>query len=271
VRNAVCVGADPSRIAILDNFCWPRCDDPKVFGTLVRAAEGCYDGALAYRTPFVSGKDSLSNQFTTEDGKLITIPPTMLISAMGMVDDVRNCLTMDAKAAGHVLLIVGVTDSAMGGSHYAQVADISRFNTQIPRVNLTTGPATAAAVAQLIKGRHVVSAHDCSDGGLLVAAVEMAMAGRLGVELDLAGLPTTGEMEDAVALFAETPGRYLLEVKADQLDAVVRQLRQAKIAFGQIGSFTAAQKLSIRCPRHGRVLETDIAPLHEAWIGRLDW
>ena len=269
VRNAVCVGADPSRIAILDNFCWPRCDDPKVFGTLVRAAEGCYDGALAYRTPFVSGKDSLSNQFTTEDGKLITIPPTMLISAMGMVDDVRNCLTMDAKAAGHVLLIVGVTDSAMGGSHYAQVADISRFNTQIPRVNLTTGPATAAAVAQLIKGRHVVSAHDCSDGGLLVAAVEMAMAGRLGVELDLAGLPTTGEMEDAVALFAETPGRYLLEVKADQLDAVVRQLRQAKIAFGQIGS--AAQKLSIRCPRHGRVLETDIAPLHEAWIGRLDW
>src|SRR5690606_20017075 len=84
----------------------------------------------------------------------------------------------------------------------------------------------AAAVAQLIKGRHVVSAHDCSDGGLLVAAVEMAMAGRLGVELDLAGLPTTGGMEDAVALFAETPGRYLLEVKADQLDAVVRQLRR---------------------------------------------
>ncbi|MEM9915592.1 MAG: phosphoribosylformylglycinamidine synthase subunit PurS, partial [Planctomycetota bacterium] len=81
VRNAVCVGADPRHLAILDNFCWPRCDDPAQLGSLVRAAEACYDGAMAYETPFVSGKDSLSNQFTTEAGELITIPPTMLISA----------------------------------------------------------------------------------------------------------------------------------------------------------------------------------------------
>src|SRR5690606_3154215 len=94
VRNAICVGADPDRIAILDNFCWPSCDDPYVLGTLVRAAEACRDGALAYRTPFVSGKDSLNNQFTTETGEIITIPPTLLITALGIVDDVLRCRTM---------------------------------------------------------------------------------------------------------------------------------------------------------------------------------
>ena len=83
VRNAVCVGADPTHIALLDNFCWPSCDDPAQLGALVRAAEACYDGALAYKTPFVSGKDSLNNQFTTEDGRVITIPQTLLITALG--------------------------------------------------------------------------------------------------------------------------------------------------------------------------------------------
>ena len=87
VRNAVCVGADPSHIAILDNFCWPGCDDEYLMGSLVRAAEACYDGAMAYKTPFVSGKDSLNNQFTTDEGERYTIPQTLLVSAMAMVDE----------------------------------------------------------------------------------------------------------------------------------------------------------------------------------------
>jgi phosphoribosylformylglycinamidine synthase len=271
VRNAVCVGADPARIAILDNFCWPRCDDPAVFGSLVRAAEACYDGALAYRTPFVSGKDSLSNQFTTDQGKLITIPPTLLISAMGMVDDVKQCKTMDAKAPGNLLLVIGQTDTAMGGSHYAMVADIARFNQQIPRLDIAAGPANAKAVASLIQRNLVTSAHDCSDGGLLVAVAEMAMAGRLGFDLDLQGLPTTTAMPHASALFAETPSRYLLEVTPANLDAVVRALRQAKIAFGQIGSFNSGDRLSVRCPQQGRILDVSIDTLRQAWLQPLDW
>lgn len=271
VRNVVCVGADPSRIAILDNFCWPRCDDPKIFGSLVRAAEACYDGALAFRTPFVSGKDSLSNQFTTDDGRLITIPPTLLISAMGIVNDVKQAKTMDAKAPGHVLIAIGQTDSAMGGSHYALVSDISKLNQQIPKTDLVAGPANAKAVASLISENLIVSAHDCSDGGLLLAAVEMAMAGHLGVEIDMGGLPKTGDMKPAEALFAETPSRYLVEVKASQLDAVVRQLRAAKIPFGQVGTFTASPTLLVRCPQHGRVLEANIDALRKTWLKTLDW
>jgi len=97
VRNLVCVGADPARIAILDNFCWPSCEKPENLAALVRAAEGCYDAAMAYRTPFISGKDSLNNQFTTDTGATIEIPPTLLITGVGIVPDVSRCVTMDLK------------------------------------------------------------------------------------------------------------------------------------------------------------------------------
>ncbi|MBM4114123.1 MAG: phosphoribosylformylglycinamidine synthase, partial [Phycisphaerae bacterium] len=109
VRNLVCVGANPDRIAILDNFCWPSCKDERNLGSLVRAAEACYDGAHAYRTPFISGKDSLNNQFVAADGRVIQIPPTLLISGFGIVDDVEHCVTMDLKHAGNLLVLVGET------------------------------------------------------------------------------------------------------------------------------------------------------------------
>ncbi len=270
VRNAVCVGADPERIAILDNFCWPNCDAPEILGTLVRAAEGCYDGAMAYKTPFVSGKDSLSNQFTTKDGRLITIPQTLLISALGIVEDTRQAVTMDAKSAGNLLLIVGKTTSRLGGSHYAQVTR-NITDKRIPRVDLKLGPTIARAVAGLIREGLVRSAHDCSEGGLLVAAAEMAFAGRVGLDLDLGALPAPEALETATACFAETPSRYLIEVQPDHLDAVIRNLRQADIPFGHIGSFDSHDRLTLRTPSKGRVLDTDLDSLRRAWLGTLDW
>ncbi|HEX7010097.1 MAG TPA: AIR synthase-related protein, partial [Phycisphaeraceae bacterium] len=250
------------------------CDDPYQLGSLLRAAEACYDGALAYRTPFISGKDSLSNQFTTEDGKVITIPPTLLITALGIVPDVARCCTMDAKAAGHALLIVGQTTSALGGSHYRMIDagrdDWSRDG-RIPRVNLARGPATARAVAGLIQRGLVASAHDCSDGGLLVAAAEMAFAGRVGLDLDLAALPTDRELDLITACFAETPSRYLLEVEPAALDAVTRALRSANIPFGQIGTFADHDRLTLRTLRDGQVLSARLDELRQAWLEPLDW
>ncbi|NJL32402.1 MAG: phosphoribosylformylglycinamidine synthase, partial [Phycisphaerales bacterium] len=225
VRNLVCVGVEPAvnkggGIAILDNFCWPKCDpgsDVRNLGSLVRAAEACYDGAMAYRTPFVSGKDSLSNQFTTEDGRIIAIPPTLLITGLGMVPDVRKCRSMDAKQAGNLLIIVGTTQSNMGGSHYLQLTGDASLNQRIPQLDLQRGPATAQVVAQLIQAGLVQSAHDCSEGGLLVAAAEMAFAGNLGLDIDLDGLPIERELDDTTACFAESPSRYLLEVRPIRL------------------------------------------------------
>ena len=271
VRNVVCVGADPSRIAILDNFCWPNCDDPSMLGTLVRAAEACYDGAMAYLTPFVSGKDSLSNQFTTKDGELITIPQTLLISAIGIVNDTRKARTMDAKAAGNLLVIVGDTTGHLGGSHYVQIGGANIGNLHIPRVDLKQGPANAQAVALLIEKGLIRSAHDCSEGGLLVAAAEMAFAGRVGLDIDLGSLPGAPGLDTAAACFAETPSRYLLEIQPDKLDAVIKSLLNSDIPFGQVGTFVEHDRLTARTPQDGRVLDAKLDDLRKAWLSTLDW
>jgi phosphoribosylformylglycinamidine synthase II len=196
VRNLVCIGADPTRIAILDNFCWPSCDKPENMGSLVRAAEACYDGAKAYRTPFVSGKDSLNNQLRYNDPatgvqKVIEIPPTLLVTGMGIVTSVKRSITMDAKAAGNTLLMIGATTAQMGGSHFAQA--FASEDVTFPKVNLTSGPAAARAVAACIQQGLVRSAHDCSDGGMLVAVAEMLVA-------------TTGPARASKADVSITPG-----------------------------------------------------------------
>src|SRR5206468_2828047 len=136
VRNVAAVGADPARIALLDNFCWGNTDRPEVLGSLVRAAEACRDVALAYNMPFISGKDSLNNEFHSGDRHLV-IPPTLLISALGRVPDVRRCVTMDLKEPGNALFLVGVTREEMGGSHYQLVNGLS--GGPVPRANLRHG------------------------------------------------------------------------------------------------------------------------------------
>ncbi len=271
VRNVVCVGADPDRIAILDNFCWPSCKVPANMASLVRAAEACYDGALAYKTPFVSGKDSLNNQHTTKDGRLIAIPPTLLITAMGIVDDARRCVTMDAKAAGNLLLVVGKTTPAMGGSHYVMISGNTAVDLSIPRVDLQAGPTNARAVAGLIADGLIASAHDCSDGGLLVAAAEMAFAGRVGLDLDLSGVPSDSVLDTTEACFAETPSRYLIEVAPSHADAVLRRLEEAGVAWGEVGRFADHDRLTVRTPRDGRLLDGSLDDLRQAWLGTLDW
>jgi phosphoribosylformylglycinamidine (FGAM) synthase-like enzyme len=116
IRNLICVGARIDRVALLDNFCWGNCTKPETFGTLVRAAQACYDGAMAFAAPFISGKDSLNNEFACEDGTTICIPATLLISAMSLVDDIDKCVTMDLKQPGNLLFVVGRTNNELGWS-----------------------------------------------------------------------------------------------------------------------------------------------------------
>ncbi len=291
VRNAVCTGADPSRIAILDNFCWAKCDVPENLGSLVRAAEACYDGALAYRTPFISGKDSLSNQFVTETGEVIAIPPTLLISAVGIVHDTRKCVTMDAKAAGNLLIQVGLTTNDLAGAHVAKflqgpgapvphrgqspgtpVPGVSLDS--FPRVDLARAPRDLAAVAQLIQRGMVRSAHDCSEGGMLVAAAEMAFAGRLGLEVHTAGVPRdakAGELATLAACFAENPTRILLEVEREHFEALAHALRQAHVPFGHIGTFNTTGQLTVFDDRRIQIAALSIDALLETWRKPLDW
>jgi phosphoribosylformylglycinamidine synthase len=238
VRNIVCVGGNPNRIAILDNFCWPSAKNEASLGRLVRCAHGCYDAAKAYGTPFISGKDSLNNQFTTQSGETIYIPPTLLISGFGIVEDIATCVTMDAKSAGNLLVLVGETTSAMGGSHLLMIEPDSACDHTLPAVSLDNGPKIAKTIHAAIRNGHVQSAHDCSEGGVLVAAAEMTFGGSLGLALHM-----EEDMELASWCFAESPSRYLLEVRQEDFDALQSLLGDTPHAV--IGTFDETHTLTL--------------------------
>src|SRR5438128_5388225 len=188
-RNVVAVGADPARIALLDNFCWGNTDRPEVLGSLVRAAEACRDAAVAYNMPFISGKDSLNNEFHAGD-RHIVIPPTLLISALGRVPDVRRCVTMDLKEPGNLLFLIGATKNELGGSHFHLVHGLTGGT--VPHVNRLQAPNLFRALHEAISAGLVRSCHDVSEGGLAAAVAEMALAGDVGA--DLTGVrPTSAE------------------------------------------------------------------------------
>jgi len=268
IRNLVCVGGRIDRIALLDNFCWGNCTKPETFGPLVRAAQACYDGAMAFQTPFISGKDSLNNEFTCEDGTTISIPSTLLISAISIVDDVSKCVTMDAKQAGNFLFIVGETKNELGGSHYYKVNGY--IGDDVPRINLQAAPKIAQKISMAIVEGLVVSCHDCSEGGLAVALAEMAFAGGLGVEADLRGLPKSKDCSRTeTQLFSESNSRYIVEVEPEKFDAFAKLM--LNLPFGQIGMVIDKRNLVIKAEDGKTVIEADIDSLKRAWQKTLDW
>ena len=263
VRNCVAVGADPDRIAILDNFCWGNTERPETLGSLVRAAEGCRDVALAYGTPFISGKDSLYNEYTHE-GRSLAIPPTLLISAMGRVPDVRKCVTMDLKEAGNLLLIVGKTRDELAGSHWAMVRGLEGGN--VPRVDPAAAPPIFRALHRAITRGLVRSCHDLSEGGLAVALAEMAMAGGLGVSAlfaDYSHLPHVVSL-----LFSESPTRFVLEVRKEAADEVFALFHG--LAIDLIGAVIEDPRLVIRDP-NTTFIDAPLSALKEAWQSPLRW
>ena len=258
VRNLVCVGADPDRIAILDNFCWPSCKKPENLGSLVRAAHACYDGAKAYKTPFVSGKDSLNNQFTTKDGETIEIPPTLLITGMGIVPDLGLIVTSDAKTPGNSIVLVGDHQrDSLGGSH-AQMLGLAAADSASPRVDLKAGPALARSLYQAISSGLVQGAHDVSDGGMLVALAEMLIAGS-SADSPI-GFVGDGNIEFGLA-FAESPSCYLIETSDP--DALKQALSNYPCQV--LGTVTDSGQLV------WSGIQVDVGQLTAAWRGTLDW
>ncbi len=218
IRNAVAVGADPDQIALLDNFCWGSPRRPEQLGGLVRAAQGCYDAAVAYGAPFISGKDSLNNEYIGPDGERIPIPGTLLISALGIIPDVRRAVTMDLKQDGDVIFLLGETRAELAGSHAVALGIV-------PDDSTATAPALPSHGLELYRALHaavqrglVRACHDLSEGGLAVAAAEMCIAGRAGMILRLSAAPGNVR-DDRAVLFSESNGRLLVEVAAQDADA----------------------------------------------------
>lgn len=268
IRNLICVGGRADRIALLDNFCWGDCTKPQTLGPLVRAAQACYDGAMAFEAPFISGKDSLNNEFTCEDGTQISIPSTLLISAISIVDDINRCVTMDAKRASNLLFIVGETKNELGGSHYYKINGC--IGASVPKLDLKTAPKIAKKISSAIEQGLIVSCHDCSEGGLTVALAEMAFAGGLGIEADLQGLPRSKDCSRVDAqLFSESNSRYIVEVEPQNYNSFAKLM--LNLPFGQIGKITEEKTLIIKAENGKKVIEQDLDSLKQAWQKTFDW
>ncbi|MFO0896874.1 MAG: phosphoribosylformylglycinamidine synthase subunit PurL [Pirellulales bacterium] len=290
VRNCVAVGADPRKIAILDNFCWGDCSRPETLGSLVRAALACYDLAIALGTPFISGKDSLNNEFRypDADGRTVSIaiPPTLLISALGQVADVSRCVTMDLKKAGNLLFLVGLTKNELGGSHLGLVEGWS--GGQAPTVDAERARCTFLAVHTAIDAGLVRACHDLSEGGLAVAAAEMAFAGGLGARLELGKVPhevsgLAPEELDTALLFSESNTRFLCEVPADAAERF--KVIMGDLPHAQVGAVTAplapresrganppdSPRLVILGTNGEPRIDAGLAELKEAWQSPLRW
>ncbi len=274
VRNCIAVGADPRRIAILDNFCWGNTDRPETLGTLVRAALACKDTAIAFGTPFISGKDSLNNEFSfvgaNGQKQTVAIPSSLLISALGQLDDVEQAVTMDLKAAGNVLLLIGPTANELGGSHFAQVNGLE--GGAVPRVDLALAPRIFSAVHDAIRQGFVRSCHDLSEGGLAVAVSEMAFAGGLGVSLDLQSLAkSSGLGDDLVLLFSESNSRFILEVLATAQAAVESLCRSANVPAIKLGEIASTDRVQIRSTAGALVIDSTLDELKQCWKQPLAW
>ncbi|MFA6003801.1 MAG: AIR synthase-related protein [Elusimicrobiota bacterium] len=263
LRNLLCVGADITRAALLDNFCWGDPDDPAQLGALVRAAEGCRDAALGFGAPFISGKDSLHNRAVDASGKSLSIPGTLLISALAPVPDVRKALTMDIKGPGNALYLVGWTTDDLGGSLFHEFCGRCG-SCQAPAADPRAAAAAFKAVYGALSKGLVLSAHDLSEGGLGVCAAEMCFTGEFGATLDLDEMPRRSNIyADDVLLFSETPSRLLLEVDCDQELALAKALRG--IPAKRVGTTVANPVLKVT-GLDGRVaLEASLCDLKTAW------
>jgi len=264
LRNSIAVGGNLERTAILDNFCWGNCNKPDRMGTFVQAAKACYDAAMTYQTPFVSGKDSLNNEFQTDTGETIAIPSTLLVSAMSVIDDASKCVTADAKEAGNSLFLLGETSGKLGGSHYLLVEGIETGN-DVPEVDPAANRTLMLTLQKAIEGGSVRSCHDLSEGGLAVAAAEMAFSGGMGVELTLDGESAAGRQAQ---LFGEDAGRFLVEVTPENRDAFAQAMKDVPAA--EIGKVTDTGQVVINGSA-GALINTPIEAAKKAWQGTFDW
>ncbi|MFZ5428245.1 MAG: AIR synthase-related protein [Thermodesulfobacteriota bacterium] len=273
VRNAVAAGGDIAHMAGVDNFCW--CDPVQSDKTpdgryklaqLVRANQALAHFCQAYGVPCVSGKDSMKNDYTG-GGEKISIPPTVLFTAMSVIPDAAQAMTSDFKQAGDVIYMVGLTRPELGGS---EVADELGFaSADVPQVDALSALKRYRSMRKAIMGRQVNACHDCSDGGLAVALAEMCIGGRLGADVDLSRVPVSPEGMSALEiLYSESHSRFLVGVPSGSVPSF------EKLFAGQwaapIGRVTADGKLTVRSGGEP-MLSQDVEALAEAFKATLDW
>ncbi len=266
IRNAVCCGGDLKRMACLDNFCW--CDPVKSeknpdgehkLALLVRANKALYDYTVAYGVPCISGKDSMKNDYIMGDIK-ISIPPTLLFSLAGVIEDVTKAVTMDFKREGDVIFIAGLTKDELAGSEYAKIMKYKGGN--LPEVDADVNKKIYERIHKAINDGLINAAHDCSDGGVAVALAEMAFSGGTGCRVDISRMPYKGNGREDFILFSESAGRIIFTAKPESVNKV-KQIFKG-LPLSEIGTVTDEKFLEIYNGRKS-VVKEDIKTLKYFW------
>jgi phosphoribosylformylglycinamidine synthase len=269
VRNLICVGAKLGAIAGLDNFCWPdpiksekTPDGEYKLAQLVRCCEALYEVCVAYGIPLISGKDSMKNDYKI-GGTKISIPPTVLFTAAAIIEDVNRAVSMDVKRPEDVVYLLGETRNEMGGSEYMALK--KQIGENVPKVSPQEARVLYSALSDAITRGLVASCHDCSDGGLGVAAAESAFAGGYGMDLDIRGIP----VENAViALFSESQSRFVVTVHPENVAAFEEMLAGRPVT--RLGTVIASEEFRL-IGHDGAAIRASLAELKEAWQRPLRW
>ncbi len=272
LRNLTAVGGDITRVSILDNFCWGNPNDPTQLGLLVRAVKGCHDAAIGFKTPFISGKDSLNNEYRA-NGQRLPVIPTLVISAVGTLDNATQTLDMSLKTPNNLLYLVGTTRNELAGSHYAEIMHDLPSETTVPHVAIEHAYTTMNALGQAIRRGMVRACHDLSEGGLAVAVAEMAIASQLGVALELAHIPVVDMLDTSPAvvntlrLFSESASRFVVEITPEQWGTFEKHMRFSGVTdVTYIGTVTNTGRFKVH-DGDEEVMNLSIADLQQAFRG----
>jgi phosphoribosylformylglycinamidine synthase len=255
VRNNTSVGG--RRVALLDNFTWGNPEKSDRLGALVMSCQACYDFAKGFRTPFISGKDSLYNE-----SPLGPVTPTLLITAIGVIPDVKKAISMDVKQPGNIIYMVGQTRPELGGSQYYQLKGF--IGKTVPKVRADKARKLMESITEAIDSRCVKACHDLSEGGLAVAAAEMSFSGGYGMVLRLEDVPRTKKLcRNDFLLFSESNSRFLIEVpekRREDFEALMKGN-----VYAEIGRVKKDGYLSISGLNSEEVVDVDLAELRNRW------
>lgn len=267
IRNNIATGGSLKRMALLDNFCWsdPIASERNPEGAyklaqLVRANRALYDYTTLFGTPCISGKDSMKNDYMHNEIK-ISVPQTVLMSCISVIDDVHNTVTMDMKDDGDLIVVIGRTYAELGGSEY--FAQFDRTGNIAPHVRGPLAKKTFQSMEKAIKAGIVRSCHDISDGGLACCLAESAFAGDVGIDVDLQKVPCTGAFRDDMLLFSESASRFVATIREADLERF-QSLFKA-VPHGVIGKVTSGKTFRVKGLRGDVIIDTSIDYLKEAW------
>ena len=224
------MGADPDAVALMDNFSWGDPRRPTTLGDLVMAVDACCKASIAHRAPFVSGKDSLNNEYVGTDDQRHSVPPTLVITAVAHVPDADGVVTPDLKQAGDALVLIGTTAPEFGGSHVGAL--LGAFDDALDGTVPAPDPAAPARYRRLhaaLRTGRIRACHDVSEGGLAVALTEMALGGALGIDIQ-----TLPHSDPTVSLFAESTGRFVCELSAADVDWLAAELDEPVVLLGVV-------------------------------------